>query len=194
VVHPPTADRATRGGDLVIGLTTGTMHHLLPHATDPMQRALWMSELVYGTLAVLIAIAGVEVAGGGVGPTGAGAIILVGAAATWFAHAYATVLGHRVAVGGPATVGQIGHALAHAWPIALAAVPSVVAFGGASLGWWSPGAARGFSNGAGIAVLAGAGWIAGRAAGASLAGQLASTALTASIGVGIVAMELLLHR
>ena len=50
----------------------------------------------------------------------------------------------------------------------------------------------GFSNAAGIAVLAGAGWIGARAAGADLGGRIGSTIVTASIGLGIVAVELLL--
>jgi hypothetical protein len=169
------------------------MDGMLPHPADPIERAAWTSELVYGTLTVLIAIAGVEVAGGA-SPTGAGAIVLVGAVATWLAHAYATLLGRRAALGHQASVAQVGHALRHTWPIVLAAIPSVIAIGGASLGWWSSGVALGFSNAAGIAVLAGAGWMAARAASANLGGQLRSTIVTASIGLGIVAVELLLHR
>ena len=66
--------------------------------------------------------------------------------------------------------------------------------GGASLGWWEPRAALGFANAAGIAVLAAAGWIVARSAGESLAGRLTATIVTASIGVGIVAVELVAHR
>ncbi len=165
---------------------------MLSHPEDPMERAAWISELVYGTLAVLIAIAGIEVAGGA-SPTGAGAIILAGALATWVAHAYATFLGHRAALGRQASAGQIDLALRHHWTIVLAAIPSVILFGGASLGFWSSGAAMVISNGAGIAVLAGAGWMAARVAGVNLRGQVSSTILTASIGLGIVAVEFLLH-
>ena len=165
---------------------------MLSHPEDPMARAAWISELVYGTLAVLIAIAGLEVAGGA-SPTGAGAIILVGALATWVAHAYATSLGHRAALGRQASAGQIHLALRHHWTIVLAAIPSVILLGGASLGFWSSGAAMGISNAAGIAVLAGAGWMAARVAGVNLSGKVSSTILTASIGLGIVAVERLLH-
>ncbi len=205
MVHAPPAGRAARTGDLVDGLTLGrlapprtgglvvTMDGMLRQPADPIERATWMSELVYGTLAALIAMAGIEVAGGA-SPTGAGAVILVGAAATWFAHAYSAVLGRRTALGHTASPGQIMQALRHAWPIILAAIPSVLAFGGASLGWWSSGIAMSFSNGAGIAVLAGVGYLAGRAAGEDLAGLVSSTVLTASIGIAIVVVELLLHR
>ncbi len=165
---------------------------MLGQPADPVERASWMSELVYGTLTVLIAIAGIEVAGGA-SPTGAGVIILVGAGATWFAHAYAGLLGRRAAHGHPASPAQIRHALRHAWPIVLAAFPSVLAFGGASLGLWSSGVAMGFSNSAGIAVLAGVGYLAGQAAGEDLRGKVSSTVLTASIGIAIVVVELLLH-
>ncbi len=157
-----------------------------------MERALWISELVYGTLTVLIAIAGIDLAGGA-SPIGTGAIVLVGAAATWVAHAYASVLGRRVAMGHPASAAQIRRALVHASPILLAAIPSVIALGGASLGWWSSGAARGFSNVAAIAVLAAAGWMAAQVARETLGEKVRSTLLTASIGLGIVAVELLIH-
>ena len=165
---------------------------MLQHPEAATERAAWTTGLVYGTLSVLIVIAGLNVAGGA-SPEGAGATILVGAVATWFAHAYASVLGHRAAIRHH-SAGEIGPALRHASSIVLAAVPAVIALGGASLGWWASGAALGFSNAAGVAVLAGAGWIVARAAGESLAGRLTSTIVTASIGVGIVAVELLAHR
>ena len=171
---------------------TSTIRHLLPHPADPIERAEWTSELVYGTLAVLIAIAGIDVAGGA-SATGTGAIVLVGAAATWFAHAFSAVLGRRAAMGAHASAG-VGHALLKAWPILLAAIPSFIAFGGASLGWWPAGSAMTFSNVAGIVVLGGAGWIAARAADSNLGGQLVSTILTASIGLGIVLVEMLVHH
>jgi len=147
---------------------TSTIRHLLPHPADPIERAEWTSELVYGTLAVLIAIAGIDVA-------------------------FSAVLGRRAAMGAHASAG-VGHALLKAWPILLAAIPSFIAFGGASLGWWPAGSAMTFSNVAGIVVLGGAGWIAARAADSNLGGQLVSTILTASIGLGIVLVEMLVHH
>jgi hypothetical protein len=160
---------------------------------DPIERAERTSELVYGTLTALIALAGVEVAGL-TSPTRAGAIILIGAIATWFAHAYAAVLGRRAALGRPASTVEIAHALRSAWPIVLAALPSFFAVAGARLGWWSGAAAVIFSNVAGIAVLAAAGWLASQAAGEGLRGRLGSSIVTASFGLGIVALELLIHQ
>jgi len=165
---------------------------MLHHQVDPIERAHWMTELVYGTLTALIALAGIEIAGGA-SPTGAGAIVLVGAAATWVAHSYAALLGGRAATGHPMSTAQVGHAFRRAWPILLAAIPSVVALAGASLGLWSPGAALTFSNLAGIAVLGGAGYLAARAGGADLGSQLVSTVVTASFGVAIVLVERLIH-
>lgn len=161
--------------------------------TDDVERAAWTSELVYGTITVLIAVAGVEIAGVGDGVR-AGAIILVGAVATWLAHAYSAVLGRRVIVARRATVAEIRAALRDAWPIMLAAIPSLVAVTGAELGWWSFPTALLFSNGAGIAVLAGAGWIAGRAAHESLRATIGTAVVTASFGVAIIAMEVVVHQ
>jgi hypothetical protein len=160
-------------------------------SADPVELEAWTSGLVYGTLTVLVVVAGIEAAGGAQ-PAGAGAVILVGASATWLAHAYAKVLGSAAATGREVSAGQIGPALLHASTIVLAAIPAMIAFGGASLGWWSSEAALSFSNGAGIAILAGAGWLAARAAGAGGVGRITSTILTAAIGLAIVAVELLL--
>jgi hypothetical protein len=160
---------------------------------DLTGRAAWTSELVYGTLTVIIALAGIDVAGG-TGPSGAGAIVLVGAAATWTAHAYSALLGHRATTGKPTTAADVGHALRHSMPILLAALPATIAMGGASVGWWAPGAAFVFASAAGIAVLAGAGWFAARATGADIAGQVVSMIVTTSIGVAIVIVEILLHH
>lgn len=164
-----------------------------PHPVDPVARAAWTSELLYGTLTVLIALAGVEIAGPS-GASPAGAIVLVGSIATWLAHAYASVLGRRAVAAHQPTMAEVTHALRHAFPILIAAIPSVLAFAGAALGLWQAQAAATFSNVAGIAVLAGAGWVAGMAAQAPLSGKIWSAVLAASFGVVIVAIELVLHH
>ena len=151
-----------------------------------------MTELVYGTLTALIAIAGIEVAGGAT-PTGAGAVVLVGAAATWLAHAYAGLLGRRAAVGHPESGAQVGHALRRAWPILLAAIPSVVALGGASLGLWSSLRRWGFERGRHRGARR-SGIPCGPSGGAPMGGRLTSAVITASIGAGIVAVERLHPR
>jgi hypothetical protein len=160
---------------------------------DLTGRAAWTSELVYGTLTVIIALAGIEVAGGA-GPSGAGAIVIVGAGATWVAHAYSGLLGHRAATGRPTTATDVRHALRHSLPIVMAALPATIAMGGASVGWWSAAAAFLFASAAGIAVLAGAGWLAARATGENIRGQVLSMIVTTSIGVAIVVVEILIHH
>ena len=149
------------------------MDDVVPEPADAAERAAWTSELVYGTITVLIAMAGVEIAGNG-DATRAGAIVLVGSVATWLAHAYSAVLGRRAILGRQASMAEIGGALRKAWPIMIAAIPSIVAIFGAQLGWWPYPAALLFSNGAGIAVLAGAGWMAGRAAHETLPATIGS--------------------
>ena len=150
-------------------------------------------EFVYGTIAVLIVISGIESAGPR-GANAAGAIILVGAAATWFAHAYADTLGVRLASGRTTTAADGLRALRDAWPIVVAALPATVATACAALGFWTLGTGLAIANILALVALAAAGWLAARGSGSSLTRSAASAVVSTSIGLGIVAMELLVHH
>jgi hypothetical protein len=155
--------------------------------------AHWTAEFVYGTISVLIAIAGVEVAGIGT-PTGTGLIVFVGAAATWAAHAYAASLGRHHVLRRPPTWEEIKEDVIRAWPIMLAAVPAVIAIGLSTLGWWDLRAAIGFANLFGLAVLAWCGWAAGNAAGGGTSTVIRSVLITTTIGLVIIGVETVLHH
>jgi hypothetical protein len=152
-----------------------------------------VGEFVYGTTAVLIAMAGVEVVGG-TAPDAVAAIVLASSVAVWLTHAYAGYLGAVIDHGGVRpTRHEVGAAFVRSSPIVLAAIPAVVLLGGASLGLWPVGSAVTVINVTAVAVLALAGWIGAWATGASPVRAVAWAAATASIGVGIVGLELLLH-
>ncbi len=164
-----------------------------PHPSASVEeRAEWVEEFIYGTIVALIAMAGFDTADGQ--PTAAGAIIVVGAAATWVAHAYASVIGHRLGHAAPVSLREIVGALRSAWPIMVAAGPAAIAAGGASVGWWSLQNAIRVADLVGILVLGGAGYAAARVTGARPMGVVAWVLATAGIGVAIILVELAVHH
>ena len=149
------------------------------------------TEFVYGTIAVLIVIAGIDISGGRA--SAAPAIILVAAIATWLAHAYAETLGLQLTTGRSTSRADIGRALMGSFPIVLAALPATAVSVGALLGFWSTRTSIVLANGLALLVLAAAGWFAARGAGDTRLQSLASALVSTSIGLAIVAMELLVH-
>jgi hypothetical protein len=163
-----------------------------PHpSASAQERAEWAEEFIYGTIVALIAMAGFDTSNGH--PVAAGAIIVVGAAATWVAHAYASVLGHRLAHAGRVTLDEIVRALRGAWPIMVAAIPATIAAAGASVGWWSLQSAIRVADLVGILVLGGAGFAAARVTQASPVGIVGWVLATAGLGVAIILVELAVH-
>ena len=150
------------------------------------------TEFVYGTIAVLIVIAGIDISGGQA--QAAPAIILVGAVATWLAHAYADSLGLQLTTGRAPTRTDIWHSLWGAVPIVLAALPATAVTLGATLGFLAPRTSVLISNAMALLVLTAAGWFAARGSGANRAGSLVSAVASTSIGLAIVGMELLVHH
>ncbi len=150
-------------------------------------------EFVYGTIAVLIVIAGIEVSGGR-GAEAAGAIILVAAVATWLAHAYADVLGVLLTTGRPTTRTDVWRSLRDAVPIVVAALPATAMALGARLDFWTLATGLRAANILALLVLAAAGWFAARGSGAGRLRSLVSTLVSTGIGLGIVAVELLVHH
>jgi hypothetical protein len=150
-------------------------------------------EFIYGTIAVLIVISGIEIGGGSDSPAVA-AIILAAAVATWVAHSYAGYMGRRLVVGHRATTREVMASLKDDSPIVLAALPAAAAAIGARLGFWSLSTALFIGNVLALVTLAATGWLVARASGASTAGAIVSTIVSTSIGLGIVAVQLLVHH
>jgi hypothetical protein len=165
-------------------------HHLDVETHAAAQQA---REFVYGTVAVLIVIAGIDISGSGQAPA-AGAIIFVAAVATWLAHAYADTLGVRLAAGRPTTPAEVRRSLREASPIVAAALPATAAAAGAALGFWTLRTGLTIANILALATLAAAGWFAARSSGATRTRAVLSTVVSTSIGLGVVAVELLVHH
>ena len=155
------------------------------------------TEFVYGTIAVLIVIAGIDISGAdlsGDRASAAPAIILVAAIATWLAHAYAETLGLQLTTGRSTSRADIGRALRGAFPIVVAALPATAVSVGAVLGIVPPRASVLLANGLALLVLAAAGWFAARGSGDTRMQSFVSAVVSTSIGLAIVAMELLVHH
>jgi hypothetical protein len=154
----------------------------------------WAREFIYGSLAVVIVIAGVQSdADHGEAPRAA-AIVLVGGLATWAAHVFSSIIGQQLAHRRTSTGAEIRHAMGHAWPIVVAAFPAVAAMAGATLELWTLATAVTISNVTAVVVLGAAGLVAARATGAGPLRTVVFGLITASIGLAIVAVELALHH
>jgi hypothetical protein len=166
-------------------------------AVDHHAAAHRATEFVYGTIAVLIVIAGIDVSGidmSGSRASAAPAIVLVAAIATWFAHAYAETLGLQLTTGRSTSRADIGRALRGSFPIVLAALPATAMSVGALLSLWAPRTSIVLANGLALLVLAAAGWFAARGSGDTRFQSLVSALVSTSIGLAIVAMEVLVHH
>jgi hypothetical protein len=140
---------------------------------------------------VVIVIATVEAqAGSEVAPRGA-VIIAVGTAATWAAHILSDLIGHRLRTELVTTPADILHAARGSFPIMLAALPAVLCMVGAGLELWPLDAAITASNTLAVAALGAAGLVAARATHLGWARSIAWGTLTASIGMVIVWVEIL---
>jgi hypothetical protein len=171
-----------------------------PDGEDPLargdaahERAKWVESFVYGTIATLIAMAGFEVVNGRE-PVAAGAIIVVSALATWFAHAYSMILGAEVAQRRAVTPRFIARALREGAPIVYAAVPATIFSMLAAQGFWSLRTAILVGNVAGIIVMAIAGFTAARVTRARPLQTVVWVVVTAAIGLSIVLIEAGVHQ
>ena len=79
-----------------------------------------LSEFVYGTITGMVAINGIDPSHSSWAE--AAAIIIVGAAAIWIAHAYSILLGQRIGSGRRLAGSDFGYALWGSWPIVTAGV------------------------------------------------------------------------
>jgi hypothetical protein len=156
-------------------------------------RAQRVDSFVYGTIATIIAMAAFDTSGSG-DPVAAGAIVIVSAVATWFAHAFSTILGERLAVGESIGLPRVWRGLREAWPIVIAAIPATILAVGATQDLWSLAAAVRVSNIAGVIALGGAGFAAARVMRASALSTTAWVLGTSAIGLTIVLVEIAVHQ
>jgi hypothetical protein len=147
---------------------------------------------IYGTIATLIAIAAFDTLGAE--PLAAGAIVAVSAIATWWAHAYSTVLAARLETEEQITWAEVRAALREAWPIVTAAVPATLLAIGATQGYWSLRAAVVAADIVGIVIMALAGLAAARTAHVGRTATVVWIVVAAGIGAVIVIVESAVHH
>ena len=96
----------------------------------------WLADYVYGTIATLVAIAGLTFETHPGELTTAG-VVIVGAVAIWFAHTLSRLVSKRSTGHLELRPADVGAELRHSWSIVTAAVPATVIFVLAAVHLWT---------------------------------------------------------
>jgi hypothetical protein len=96
----------------------------------------WLADYVYGTIATLVAIAGLTFESHP-GELTTAAVVIVGAVAIWFAHTLSRLVSMRYAGHVDLRFSDVWGELRHSWSIVTAAVPATIIFILAALGVWT---------------------------------------------------------
>jgi hypothetical protein len=163
-----------------------------PRPTGHPAAALWLSDYVYGTIATLVAIAGLtfETNPGELSTAG---VVIVGAIAIWFAHALSRLVSKRSQGHVTLKIGDVVAELRKSWAIVTAAIPATIVFVLAALHLWTVHAAFYIADMVGVAALAvvGIGTAGGRDR--PLLGRIAYVVGVVLVGVAIVLLEASVH-
>jgi hypothetical protein len=147
---------------------------------------------VYGTIATLVAIAGLTFESHP-GELTTAAVVIVGAVAIWFAHTLSRLVSMRSA--GHMTLGltDVWGELRHSWSIVTAAIPATVIFVLAGLGAWTIHTGFVLADIVGVASLAvvGIGTAGGRDR--PLVRRIGYVLAIVLVGVAIVLLEAGVH-
>ena len=153
---------------------------------------VWLADYVYGTIATLVAIAGLTFETNPGALTTAG-VVVVGAVAIWFAHALSQLVILRSWQSLELHGSHILLELRGSWAIVTAAVPATLIFILAGAGLWTMKTAFTLAEIVGVLALAvvGVGTVGGR--GQPLGRRLLYITGLVLVGVLIVLLELLVH-
>lgn len=152
-----------------------------------------LSEFVYGTVTGMVAIAGVGVSDD-ITWLDMMAIIITGALAIWLAHAYSNLLSKRVVSGHRLLHSEILEILSSSWTIVIAGAVLSLPFPGVGIGLWSFGSALAIASWVGVVILALVGLVAGIITKERWPRRLLLAALSAGLGLAIVAIEFAVHH
>ena len=152
-----------------------------------------LSEFVYGTVAGMVAISGLD-GGHGASWLQTGAIILFGSAAIWLAHSYALLVGHRIASAQQVTGRDLANFLSGSWPIVVAGFVLCLPLPGTALGIWSLSTALRISGFLGLAMLALVGILSGIASKETWPRRLFLAFVSTALGLFVLIVELLAHH
>jgi len=152
----------------------------------------WLADYVYGTIATLVAIAGLtfETNPGELSTAG---VVIVGAVAIWFAHALSRLVSIRSTGHRELGVADVVAELRGSWSIVTASIPATVVFILAALHLWTMGVAFVIAEVVGVVALAVVGI--GTAGGQErpLHRRIAYVAAVVAVGVAIVLLEASVH-
>jgi len=152
----------------------------------------WLADYVYGTIATLVAIAGLTFESNPGELTTAG-VVIVGAVAIWFAHTLSRLVVRRSWQHLRLTWAEVGDGLAGSWSIVSAAIPATVIFILAGAHLWSMRTAFALAEGVGVLALAAVGIGTVGGADRSLFQRVLYVVGLVSVGITIVLLELAVH-
>jgi len=152
----------------------------------------WLADYVYGTIATLVAIAGLTFESNPGELTTAG-VVIVGAVAIWFAHTLSRLVVRRSWKHLRLTWAEVGDGLAGSWSIVSAAIPATVIFILAGAHLWSMRTAFALAEGVGVLALAAVGIGTVGGADRSLFQRVLYVVGLVSVGITIVLLELAVH-
>lgn len=166
-----------------------------PDATPPEDHPVavhWLADYVYGTIATLVAIAGLTFESNPGELTTAG-VVIVGAVAIWFAHTLSRLVSMRSKGHIDLRVSDVWAELRHSWSIVAAAIPATVIFVVAGVGLWTIHVAFVLADVVGVAALLVVGI--GTAGGSDrpVSRRIAYVGMVVLVGVAIVLLEAGVH-
>ena len=156
------------------------------------QAVHWLADYVYGTIATLVAVAGLTFESNP-GELSTSGVVIVGAVAIWFAHTLSRLVSIRSAGHTELRIADIWAELRSSWSIVTASVPATVIFILAALHLWTMSTAFVIADGVGVLSLAVVGI--GTAGGSDrpLHRRIGYVAGVVLVGVTIVLMEAGVH-
>jgi len=152
----------------------------------------WLADYVYGTIATLVAIAGLTFETNPGELTTAG-VVIVGAVAIWFAHTLSRLVSKRSTGHLNLRAADVWAELRSSWSIVTAAIPATVIFTLAGVGLWSIHVAFVLADvvGVGALLVVGIGTAGGRER--PLSRRVGYVCVVVLVGVAIVLMEAGVH-
>jgi hypothetical protein len=163
-----------------------------PHPVGHPKAVHWLADYVYGTIATLVAIAGLtfESKPGELSTAG---VVIVGAIAIWFAHSLSRLVSMRSKGQLELSVGDVVAELQSSWSIVSAAIPATTVFILAAFHLWTIHSAFVIADMVGVAALAviGVGTAGGRDR--PLHRRLTYVVGLVLVGVAIVLLEAGVH-
>jgi hypothetical protein len=125
---------------------------------------------------------------------GAASLIVTGAVAIWVAHAYSLLISKRVVAGHRLDAHDLGETLAGSWPIVSAGVLLAIPLLPVAVGLWSLDVALWASSLTGVLILALVGIRAGVVTKETWPRRVLLAALSAGLGLAVVAVEFAVHH